>query len=176
VSINGFWQNVALASARTIGYRHPTRDSRKDPKIAATITVHGKGRIGAIYGPLANIFFKCHHPSIRQFIGDIVKALFPDPAVLMDGPAYVDIALRTTKDGRLSLHLLNRSNLPLPDRYNFTDFIPAVGPFNIKIRTAKQPRKTMLLPEGLSLKWEWKNGLLSATIPRVHIHSILVVE
>jgi hypothetical protein len=176
VSINGIWQNVVLASARPIGYRHLTRDSRKDPKIAATIAVHGKGKIGAIYGPLANIFFKCHHPSIRQFIGDIVKALFSEPAVLMDGPAYVDIALRTTKDGRLSLHLLNRSNLPLPDRYNFTDFIPAVGPFNVKIRTAKQPQKITLLPEGLSPKWEWKNGLLTATIPRVHIHSILVVE
>jgi len=176
VSINGIWQNVELGSARPTGYRHPTRDSRKDPKIAATIAVHGKGRIGAIYGPLANIFFKCHHPSIRQFIGDVVKALFSEPAVLMDGPAYVDIALRTTKDGRLSLHLLNRSNLPLPDRYNFTDFIPAVGPFNVKIRTAKQPQKITLLPEGLSLKWEWKNGLLAATIPQVHIHNILVVE
>jgi hypothetical protein len=136
----------------------------------------GKGKIGAVYGPLAEIFFKSHHPYLRKFIGDIVKELFPEPAVLADGPAVVDVALRTTKSGRLSLHLLNRSNLPLPDRYNFTDFIPAVGPLTVKIKIAKKPQKVTLAPEGLSLQWDWKSGLLSAVVPRVHIHCIVVVD
>jgi hypothetical protein len=176
VSVNGIWQDVTLGSARPVGYRHLTRDVRKYSEIAATLTDCGKGKIGAVYGPLADIFFKSHHPYLRKFIGDIVKELFPEPAVLVDGPALVDVALRTTKSGRLSLHLLNRSNLPLPDRYNFTDFIPAVGPLTVKIKTDKKPQKVTLAPEGLSLQWDWKSGLLSAVVPRVHIHSIVVVD
>ena len=176
VSVNGIWQDITLSSARPVGYRHLTRDVRKYSEIAATLTDCGKGKIGAVYGPLAGIFFKSHHPYLRKFIGDIVKELFPEPAVLVDGPALVDVALRTTKSGRLSLHLLNRSNLPLPDRNNFTDFIPAVGPLTVKIKTAKKPQKVTLAPKVRSLQWDWKNGMLSAVIPQVHIHSIMVVE
>jgi hypothetical protein len=176
VSVNGIWQDITLSSARPAGFRHLTRDVRKYSEIAATLTDCGKGKIGAVYGPLPDIFFKSHHPYLRKFIGDIVKELFPEPAVFVDGPALVDVALRTTKSGRLSLHLLNRSNLPLPDRYNFTDFIPAVGPLTVKIKTAKKPQKVSLVPEGLSLQWDWKNGMLSAVIPRIHVHSVIVVE
>ncbi|MCX6577287.1 MAG: hypothetical protein NTV82_12955 [Candidatus Aminicenantes bacterium] len=176
VSVNGIWQDITLSSARPAGFRHLTRDTGKGPSVAATLTDFGKGKIGAVYGPLAGIFFKSHHPYLRKFIGDIVKELFPEPAVFVDGPATVDIALRTTKSGRLSLHLLNRSNLPLPDRYNFTDFIPAVGPLTVKIKTAKKPQKVTLAPEGPSLQWDWKSGLLSAVVPRIHVHSVIVVE
>jgi hypothetical protein len=105
-----------------------------------------------------------------------VKALFPGPAVSVEGPALVDVALRTTKNGQLSLHLLNRSNLPLPDRYNFTDFIPSIGPLTVRIKTVQKPQKVTLLPEALSLKWDWKEGLLNTVIPSLHIHSILVIE
>jgi len=176
VNVNGIWQDVTLSSAKPLGFRHPTRDARKNPKIAATIADRGKGKVGAVYGPLAGIFFKSHHPYLRKFIGDIVKELFPEPAVIADGPALIDVALRTTKSGLLCLHLLNRSNLPLPDRYNFTDFIPAVGPLTVKIKTAKKPRKVTLVPDGLALQWDWKDGLLSAVVPRVHIHSIVIVD
>lgn len=176
VSVNGIWQDVALTSAKAIGFRYPTRDTRKEPKIAATLAAYKKGKIGAVYGPLANIFFRSHHPSIRCFIGEMVKALFPEPAVFIDGPALLDIALRTTSTGRLSLHLLNRSNFPLPDHYNFTDFIPKIGPLTIKIKMPTKPQKVDLLPEKTSLNWSWKDGQLTATVSEIHIHSVLIIE
>ena len=176
ISVSGIWQEVTPLTAKAAGFRHATRDMRKDPKTAATTANYGKGKIGAVYGPLANIFFKGHHPYIRQFIGAMVKDLFPEPAVLVDGPSAIDIALRTTKDGRPSLHLLNRSNLPLPDRYNFTDFIPALGPVQVKMKIAAKPQKMALVPEETPVTWEWKDGRLTATIPRVHIHSVLVID
>jgi len=125
---------------------------------------------------LAVILFIAHIHHIRQFIGAMVKDLFPEPAVLVDGPSAIDIAMRTTKDGRPSLHLLNRSNLPLPDRYNFTDFIPALGPVQVKMKIAAKPQKITLVPDDTPVTWEWKDGRLTATIPRVHIHSVLVID
>ena len=106
----------------------------------------------------------------------MVKDLFPEPVVLVDGPSAIDIALRKTKDGRPSLHLLNRSSMPLPDRYNFTDFIPALGPVQVKMKIAAKPQKVTLVPEETPVTWEWKDGRLTATIPRVHIHSVLVID
>jgi len=37
------------------------------------------------------------------------------------------------------------------------------------------PNKVTLVPDGTKIKWTWKKGLLTATIPQVHIHSVLVV-
>jgi len=176
ISVSGIWQEVTALTAEAAGFRHATRDMRKDLKTAATTANYGRGKIGAVYGPLANIFFKGHHPYIRQFIDAMVKGLFPEPAVLVDGPSAIDIALRKTKDGRLSLHLLNRSSMPLPDRYNFTDFIPALGPVQVKMKIAAKPQKVALVPEETPVTWEWKDGRLTATIPRVHIHGVLVID
>ena len=176
VAVGGIWQNVVLGLATAAGFRHPTRDARKDGRPAASIAAYGKGRIAAIYGPLADIFFKGHHPSVRRFIGDIVKSLFPAPAVVVDGPPVLDISLRTTADGKTSVHLLNRAGLPLPDHYNFTDFIPAVGPITVRVKAADKPKDVVLVPGGRVKDWTWKNGRVTAVVPEVKIHSVLVLE
>ncbi len=173
---NGAWQAITPTNAIPIGFHHPTRDRRKDGSPASTITYYGKGKIGAIYGPLATIYFNSHHPHLRQFVGDLTEKLFPKPAVHIDGPPCLDIALRKTRDGRLSLHLLNRSNLPLAKRFCAIDFIPQVGPFAITMEVSEKPRKVQLVPDGGRLKWTWKKGALSVMIPSIHVHSVLVIE
>jgi hypothetical protein len=176
VAIGGVWQDVVLRTAAAAGFRHPTRDTRKDGRPAASLANYGQGKIAAVYGPLADIFFKGHHPNVRRFIGDLVKPLFPAPAVEVDGPPVLDVSLRTTADGKTSVHLLNRADLPLPDHYNFTDFIAPVGPVTVKVKVAAKPRKVTLVPEGAVETWSWKDGWLTAIIPQVKIHSVLVVE
>ena len=46
-------------------------------EVAATMVNHGKGKIGAVYGPIPTLYFNGHHPFLRRFVGDIVKQLFP---------------------------------------------------------------------------------------------------
>ena len=176
VSANGLWQDVTLVSAKATGLRYPTRDTRKDAQTAATVASYGRGKVGAVYGPLADVFFRGHHPSVRQFIGAIASELFPEPAVVVDGPSTVDIALRRTADGKLCLHVLNRTNMPLPDRYNFTDYIPETGTISVRIRTPERPERLTQYPEGLPVAWYWRDGMLTADISRVRIHGVLVIE
>jgi hypothetical protein len=176
VNVNGLWQDVALGTARPAGYRHPTRDTRQAGKAAASITRLGRGKIAAVFGPLADIYFRNHHPWLREFIGSIVADLFPKPAVSVEGPAFVDVSLRRTRDGRLSLHFLNRTNLPMPDRYDFTDFIPPIGPLRVSLDCPARPKSVTLLPGGFPLEWTWEDGRLKAIVPRVEIHDILVVD
>jgi hypothetical protein len=88
----------------------------------------------------------------------------------------LDVALRTTADGRLSVHLLNRAGLPLPDRFNFSDYIPPVGPITVEIRVDKKPGKIFLAPGNAELKWEWKDGTARIEVAKLGIHEIVVVE
>ena len=176
VSVDGRWQDVVLTTARAAGFRHPTRDTRRDGSPAASIAAYGKGRIGAVYGPLVDIYFRSHHPAIREFLGGIVRDLFANPAVRVDGPPVLDISLRTTAGGNLSVHLLNRSNLPLSDRFNFADYITPVGPITVQVKAAKKPSRVILAPDNLLLKWDYRDGVITTIIPRIEIHGIVIVE
>jgi len=170
----GVWQKTIPTMARPIGFIHSTRDTRKAGEAAATINNFGKGKVAAVYGPVASIYFRSHHPWLREFIGQVTKGVF-EPEVRLDGPATIDVSLRRTKDGRLSVHLLNTTGMPLPDRYSFTDFIPPVGDIRVEVKCAK-PRTVAWVPDGGKLAWSWKDGWLSAIIPHLHIHGVLVID
>ncbi len=176
VSANGVWQSVDLTTGTASGFRHPTRDFRRGAELAATISSIGEGRIAAVYGPVALAFFRNHHPGLRRFIGELTDRLFPAPLVKVDAPPTVDIALRRAAGGQLVLHLLNRTNFPVPDRYNFIDSVPPVGPVKISLALERPPKNLAWLPGAQKLKWAWNEGSLRVTIPSVEIHGILVVE
>ena len=172
----GAWQEVEPTTAEPVAPRYPTRDFRRDGSTAATVASFGKGKVGAVFGPLALAFFRSHHPGLRLLIGDLVARLFSDPQVEVDGPPTLDITLRRTADGRLSLHILNRSGFPVPDRYNFIDYVPSVGPIRVSLKLAARPKSVLWLPDGAKVDWTWKDGRLRATVPSIQIHGILVVD
>jgi hypothetical protein len=171
---DGVWQKVKLTTARAAGSLYPTRDIRKEGAVAATINAFGQGKVGAVYGPVASIYFRSHHPWLREFVGSLAAALFPEPAVTVDGPPTIDVALRRTADGRTAIHLLNTAGMPLPDRYGFTDFIPPLNDVRLTIRTAKSPSSVTWVPDGGRLEWSWAGGLLKVTIPPLKIHGAVV--
>jgi hypothetical protein len=173
---NGQWQAVVPTTARPLFYRYPSRDTRKGGEIAATLVSHGQGRIAAVYGPVGIQFFNCHHPYLRGFIGDIARQLFPDPAVGIDGPPCIDVSLRRTQDGRLSVHLLNLSRVQTSDRFTVLDYIAPLGPITIKLRAPEKPGAVEYVPDGEKLEWSWAEGVLSATVSRLGVHSVLLVK
>jgi hypothetical protein len=173
---NGVWQSVTPSTAQVIGWRYPTRDTRKQGEAAATINHDGQGQIGAVYGPLPSVYFRTHHHALRRFIGEVMRQLFPDPAVRVNAPSCVDIALRSTPKGKLSLHLLNLAEAQRAERFINTDYIPTVGPVEVQLRVADKPKRVRWVPEGRRLKWSWEDGTLTVTLPVLHIHGVLVVE
>ncbi len=144
VNVKGPWLSATTAAAEVAGFRYPTRDFRKGGAPAATVAALGKGKIAAVYGPVALGFFRGHHPGLRRFVGGLAARLFADPAVTVDGPPTIDIALRRTADGRLALHLLNRTGFPVADRYSFIDQVPSVGPVEVGLKVAARPKQRAL--------------------------------
>ncbi|MCX7598456.1 MAG: hypothetical protein N2512_06255 [Armatimonadetes bacterium] len=176
VNCNGVWQKIRPVEAKVIAHRWQTRDTRKESEPAATVTRLGRGRIAAVYGPVALAHFRTHHPGLRHFIGDIVASLFPEPRVEVDGPACVDVALRRAADGRLCVHLLNLAEAQRADRFLAPDFIPTVGPIKVRLSLPYRPQKIRWQPDGGKVRWTWKRGVVEAEVPSLHIHGVLVVE
>ncbi|HSA96927.1 MAG TPA: alpha-amylase family protein [Acidobacteriota bacterium] len=175
-SADGVWQKVAVTSARAAGFLYSTRDTSKGGEIAAAVNDFGKGKVAAVFGPAASIYFRSHHPWLREFIGRLAAELFPEPAVKVEGPATIDVSLRKTRDGLLSVHLLNTTGMPLPDRYGFTDLIPLLENITVTIKSARRPAAVAWVPDGGRLEWSWADGTLRVTIPELKIHGVLVLE
>jgi len=175
-SCNGLWQAVKPTKALAVGYRCPTRDVAKGGEVAATLSPYGEGAVGSVYGPIALTYFRTHHFVLRRFIGRIVDCLFPEPAVRTDAPSCVDVALRKTRDGKLSVHLLNLAKAQRADRFLSADCIPPIGPITIRLRVRTRPKAVRWVPDGGRVRWEWNRGFLTARIPRLDIHGALVVE
>ena len=174
--VNGVWQAIDAGDAEVVSLRTPTFDTRAGGEPAATLTACGEGQIGAIYGPVSPAYFHTHHPFLREVIGGLTRRLFPAPAVTVDGPACVDIALRRTADGRLCLHLLNLAAAQRGETFIATDHIPPVGPLKVALQLDRRPAAVHWVPDGQALDWDWADGVVSVTIPQVHIHGVVVVD
>jgi len=68
------------------------------------------------------------------------------------------------------------AGFPVPDRYNFTDYLPAVGPVKVSLKVEARPKSVLWMPEGRPLKWAWRDGRLETEIPSLEVHGILLVE
>lgn len=178
VSVRGPWARVELRGARGVGAWYPDRVMRpEDAQWAATIAELGEGQIAAIYGRVDVTNYHSHHPLIRRFVAEVCQALFPEPAVELEGPPTVDVALRTAPDGRLSVHLLNTTGLPLGNRM-VTDYIPPTGELTLRVRVEQAPSRVTLQPSGEELNWRWDPEMRRCTVrvPSVAIHEVVVLE
>jgi len=170
----GVWQDVEPAGARVVEQRYPAYDARRDGVCAATVSKVGAGEIAAVYGPLGTVFAQLHAPATRQFIGRLVARVFR-PAVKVDGPPTIEVALRK-KDGKTLLHLANATAMQVATDYAALDFVPAVGPLKVRMQLPRNPTRVTLEPEGRAWAGEWRNGIWSGTVDRLHIHGIVAFE
>ncbi len=176
VSVNGVWQKVSLTTAEAVGQRFPINDTSKNGEIAATVNKHGKGTVGAIYGPVGPKFLRQHHPYLREFIGQVAARVWPEPDVMIDGPPCLDVSLRMMKQGQIAIHLLNRANVPTSIDYSLIDYVPPVGPVNVRLHLPEKPHAVQWVPGDKSLKWSWTDGMLKVIVPSVDVHGVIRVE
>jgi len=173
--LNGVWQKVNPAEAKTVGQRYPNRDTRADGECASSINQFGKGQIGAIYGPLGSVYQRSHYPAIRHFLGELMDRLFPNPMIELEAPPCVEIALRKD-DGKMMIHLANMAGMQVSNQYAVIDFIPSVGPLELSVRLDKEPQKVSLVPAESDISSNWSDGKLHVTISKLGIHGVIVIE
>jgi hypothetical protein len=171
-NVSGVWQPVAPGPGTdSIAQRYPTYDSGRDGACAATVNPLGSGEIAAVYGPLGKAFASTHAAAARAFVRRVMNRVFT-PAVQVDGPPTVEIALRR-KASRTALHLINCSQMQVASDYIAGNFVSPVGPVKIRVRAASRPDRVVLQPGGRSIAGEVKDGAWTGALDRLDTHAIL---
>lgn len=130
-----------------------------------------KGRIAATYFEFNN-----QNPSSepsREFLASLVHELFPAPIVELSGSHDVDVTVNRL-DHHLAINLVNTAG-PHATTPIF-DSIPVVGPLQLTIRQASKPTKITLEPGGEPIDFNFQNGAIHLTVPKLEIHKIVWIE
>lgn len=161
--------------AKVVEWFYADEDEKSRKRPAVTLTRVGKGMMGAIHFAVGEPYLNGTTEGLRSFVSGVVGRLFPTPLVRVDGTHLVEV-VPTTKDGLLCINLINLAG-PHGNLNHYTyDEVPALGPFTVHVRARRMPSRVRLQPEGRALKAVRESGGFSVVIPRLEIHSILVLE
>ena len=112
---------------------------------------------------------------MRDYVGILARAAGFTPAFTIVGSHLVEAALME-KDGDIRLNLTNMSGTHEDHRYRGIDEIPALGPLTVSISCPEPPRSVMLMPEGQALEYTYENGIITCSLDRLLIHSVIQIS
>jgi hypothetical protein len=173
-TINGKIQPAKLGpNCKPFGQLRKTNEADASSIPAASISEYGKGKIAATYFTFGQGYVNARTVLMRQFLNDLVRQLFPKPMVEVNGSHDVDVVVNRIA-GKLTVNLVNTSGPHQRDP--ILDSIPPIGPLDVTIRQATRPTTITLEPAGTPLRFEYQDGEIRLTVPRVDIHEVIVVE
>jgi hypothetical protein len=175
-TITSPYKNVTLPTdAINMGYLYSASSPRAPKYNAGAIIPYGNGKIGFIFTDIGLHYFKGSSSALRNYVSAFVKALFPNPIVEVKGSHLIDVTLNELGNKKI-INLVNiggNHNSGIVDVY---DEVPPLTNIVVSIRCDKKPSKIILLPENKSVNFDYKNEKANLVIPKVEIHSLLVVE
>ncbi|MHB1306541.1 MAG: hypothetical protein ACYDC1_01515 [Limisphaerales bacterium] len=163
------------SSARALGRLHHQDDPASKSEVGATITRLGQGQIAALWFDYGDAYLNRRVPVARDFLQAVVREIFPAPTVTVTGSTCVDVSLARNR-GQLLVNLVNTAGLHELEKQYVFDEIPPVGPLEVAIRLPKEPKAIVAHPGRHSLELRWQDGVARVTVPRLEIHTALVVE
>jgi hypothetical protein len=169
------WQEVELLEgARPLGRLYRENDERGAWDAAASIARCGEGWIAATYLNLGERYLHARASAARDFLDALVRQLY-QPMVEVRGSHRVDVAVNWQGD-RLAINLVNTAGPHAEEDVYVYDEVPPVGPLGVVVRTGARPAQVTAEPGGQELVYDWQEGEVRLTLPRLEIHTVLVVE
>ncbi|MFR1759581.1 MAG: hypothetical protein ACLSX2_07750, partial [Christensenellaceae bacterium] len=174
----GLWTDWAplYSEGRTpvmVGYEK--NDDRGPASSVAYSFELGEGRLVLSSVALKDSYHRQKSAGIRDYVGLLAQSAGFVPSFTVEGSHLVEAALMK-KDGDLRLNLTNMAGIHEDHRYRGIDEIPAVGPLAISIAAPEPPRSVMLMPEGRPLAYSYENGIISCSLDRLLIHSVIQIS
>lgn len=118
-------------------------------------------------------------PQLLRWLREIVDQLQPAPFFATDAPSWVDVSLRRKGDALL-LHFVNgnpgRDVAKLNTNDTWVDEIPTIGPITCEVRLPARPTTVTLEPGGEAATWQWADGIVTVTLPRLAIHACVKIR
>ncbi|HWJ73753.1 MAG TPA: beta-galactosidase trimerization domain-containing protein [Kaistia sp.] len=172
-------------------YRHfcshqHTPDDPSAGTIGAGVTEY-RG-IGYVAFPIFEMYHAYGQPLYKYIIRGLIRRLMPDAILTTDLPSGARATLtRQHAEGRHVLHLLYGApqvrGKAIPTEAGTTrvlemiEDVPAIGPVTASLRLAQPPSRVYDALTGADIDWRTlDDGRVEVTLPRLHIHSALVLE
>jgi hypothetical protein len=163
-----------LSGTTELSRLYSSADLRYPAGIAATVRSYGKGKVAGIYVDFGSSYLINTSPVIRDFTAGIVRQLFPNPVIRVEGTHKINV-VPTTKDGKLLVQLINTSGDHANPNVKGIDEIPVLYNLKVSVLSEKKPGSAFLQPEGIPLKYSWINGRVEIVVPQLKIHNIIQI-
>ncbi|MFN4146547.1 MAG: beta-galactosidase trimerization domain-containing protein, partial [Runella sp.] len=174
--VNDSLQQIKLwDTSNLLGQIYRQDDIRFPAMPAASVRSVGKGKIAGIYFNFGRSYLQFQSPQLRDFLGNIVGRLLPDPLVKVEGSRLVHVTLQKLKE-KTTVHLINAGGFHKSNEVSTYDQLPPLYDLTVTLHTPKKPQKITLQPENIPLKFRYVAGKSTVTVPKLEIHAILVAE
>jgi alpha-L-fucosidase len=179
IGVCGDWTGVVPAEGtEVVATALSEQEVTKDDTGRAVVTQRrlGNGAVIAVHGPVFRNYFLGHYPPLRRFLDGLVDRFGIDWLVTLDAPRHLELILRR-KDGKLLINLLNRGAAETlsPQRVMIEELTP-VEDVTVRVRRLQEPVSVSLVPADAVIDWTYADGVVTVNVPRVEIHSVVVVE
>ena len=169
------WTAIRTENGEFVANGYDKHDDREESyPLAAAFSV-GKGRLVVSSVALGDSYASQKSAGLRDYMALLVKASGFMPDFTVSGSHLVE-AMLMEKDGTIRLNLTNLAGAHEDKRYRGVDEIPPLGPLAITIQSDARPERVMLMPEDKPLDFNWENGIISLTLDRFEIHSVIEIE
>jgi hypothetical protein len=143
---------------------------------AAAVAKVGKGKIACIYFKAFRAYGMSHYMGTADVIRNVVESLGSTELFRADIPAGVHMTTRK-RENSMFVHFVNlRSDNTLSTRDSMPRTTPQTGPVGFRCALEKAPSAVFLAPACTPVRWEYADGMIDVTIPKIGIHDILVIE
>ncbi len=140
---------------------------------AAETADFGKGKIAFIPQAVSNLY-QLKRDETRVAMKKALDAVFPNPTVRVQGSLFVDVSVRRSADGLLTVHLVNTSGPH--ETSGVIDRIDPVGPLSVQIRTARKPVSVFIEPGHRKADFTFQNGQITLKLEKLAVHEIIAVD
>ena len=134
----------------------------------------GEGKIAVYPGERSYSYMTGRRTDIMKSLSDFLLTLYEPEVRLVSATGIVEI-VDFEKDGRQIVQLVNCNGNHYDESSLTEESIPPVLDVVLKIRMDKRPKAIYQQPDGKRLKFKWNDGYAEVMIPRVDIHSSIVV-
>lgn len=162
--------------ARALGNLEKKEESLFENDWEVDVYQFGQGTIVSFPTPDGepSEFLEARGTTFEKRLEAVMKRAFPKPIVELPARKPLDISVRFSKNGELTIHFVNVSGPH--ETEPIIENIDPVENVEIALNLKQRPTSLKLEPSGIKLPFEWNDGVARTTAPSVPIHEILVVE
>lgn len=161
--------------ARPIGQLTAGESGAPLPNVAATVRPFGRGNLVGIYADLSRDYSQHQSAKLRNFLASVVRPLLPRPLVTVNGSHLVHVVLNRLGT-KWAVNLINTGGRHADVQVYTYDEVPPLTNLTVRLRTPTKPKRIVQQPENRVLPVQYANGIATVNVPRLAVHSILLVE